>query len=82
VDETDDQFDARLCRVIAQAETTFFTESYVWKPLGKSDAPSAKALACVADGDVWHEFAPAADANNGFRAVLFRFSESAPVRSD
>jgi hypothetical protein len=49
MDETDDQFDARLCRAIAQAETTFFTESYVWKPLGKSDAPSAKALACVAE---------------------------------
>jgi hypothetical protein len=59
VDETDDQFDARLCRVIAQTETTFFTESYVWKPLGNGDAPSDNVLPCVADGDVWQEFTPA-----------------------
>ena len=78
VEETDNQFDERLCRVIAQAETTFFTESYIWKPLGKGKAPSARALACVADGDVWHEFVPAADMEGGFRVVLFKFSESGP----
>jgi hypothetical protein len=59
MDETDAQFDQRLCRVIPQADTTFFPESYVWKPRGSGRTPSANALACVADGEVWHEFVPA-----------------------
>ena len=75
--ETDVGFDARLCRVIAQAEITFFAEDHVWQPLGRGSAPAANALACVAGGGVWHEFVPAtpADRDGRFRIVLFKFSE-------
>jgi len=80
MDETDTQFDERLCRVIAQAKTTFYEEHYVWKPLGAGKAPSSNALACVADGGAWHEFvsAVAADKDGRFRVVLFKFSETGP----
>jgi len=80
MDETDIQFDERLCRVIAQAETTFYPEDFVWKPLDRGQPPSATALACVADAGTWHEFVPAdsADTNGRFRVVLFRFSENGP----
>jgi hypothetical protein len=80
MEETDAAFDARLCVVIAQAETTFYAEDYLWKPLGQGSAPSNNALACVADAGIWHEFVPAsaADAVGRFRVVLFRFSETGP----
>ena len=80
MEETDTQFDERLCKVIAQAETTFYEAHYVWKPMDSGDRPSPNALACVADGVVWHEFVPAkaTDANGRFRVVLFKFSETGP----
>jgi hypothetical protein len=80
MEETDAEFDDRLCRVIARAETTFYHEDYVWKPLDEASAPSRHALACVADGDIWHEFVPAttADTHGRFRVVLFKFSEDGP----
>jgi len=80
VEETDAQFDERLSRVIAHAETTFYLDDYVWKPLVEGRAPSTGALACVADGGTWHEFVPAtsADTAGRFRVVLFKFSESGP----
>jgi hypothetical protein len=80
MDETDTLFDERLCRVIAQAKTTFYEEHYVWKPLGAGKAPSSNALACVADGGAWHEFVPAVatDKDGRFRVVLFNFSETGP----
>jgi hypothetical protein len=80
MEETDEAFDARLCRVIALAETTFYAEEYVWTALGEGRAPSANALACVTDDGVWHEFvlAAATDAAGRFRVVLFKFSETGP----
>jgi hypothetical protein len=80
MEETNAAFDERLCRVIAQAETTFYAEDYVWKPLEPGSAPSSDALACVADGRIWHEFVPAsaADTDGRFRVVLFKFSEKGP----
>jgi hypothetical protein len=80
VEETDTEFDERLCRVIARAETTFYTDDYAWKPLGEGKAPSSNALACVVDGGTWHEFVPAtaADTMGRFRVVLFKFSETGP----
>jgi hypothetical protein len=80
MEETDAEFEERLCRVIAQAETTFFPEDYIWKPLASGTAPSADALACVADGGAWHEFVPASatDKQGRFRVVLLRFSETGP----
>ena len=80
MEETEVEFDDRLCRVIAQAETTFYTSDYVWKPLGEGKAPSSNALACVADSETWHEFVPATagDTSGRFRVVLFKFSETGP----
>jgi hypothetical protein len=80
MEETDAQFDERLCRVIADAKTTFFSQHYVWKPLANGASPSGSALACVNDRGAWHEFVPAAAEDNlgRFRVVLFNFSETGP----
>lgn len=80
MEETDARFDERLCRVIANAETTFYADDYVWKPLDAGRAPSGSALACVVDGGTWHEFVPAtpADTAGRFCVVLFKFSEAGP----
>lgn len=80
MDETDAEFDERLCRVIAQAKTTFYPGDFVWKPLDQGRPPSGSALACVADAGIWHEFVPAqASGTSGrFRVVLFNFSENGP----
>lgn len=78
--ETDRQFDERLCRVIALADTAFYADEYVWRPLEAAKAPSSEALACVADAGAWHEFVPAgAEETEGrFHVVLFKFSEGGP----
>jgi hypothetical protein len=80
MEETDAEFDDRLCRVIAKAETTFYPQDYVWKPLAQGSSPSSNALACVADHGIWHEFVPATtvDTQGRFRVVLFKFSEDGP----
>ena len=65
MEETDNEFDERLSRVIAQAETTFYADNYVWTPLGPCQAPSANALACVKDDGTWYEFVPATTADSG-----------------
>ena len=80
MDETDAAFDERLARVIAQADTTFFPDDYVWKPMPQGASPSRGALACVVDGAAWHEFVPATAGETAgrFRVVLFRFSETGP----
>jgi hypothetical protein len=78
-EETDAEFDERLCRVIAQAKVTFYDEDYVWKHLGEGAAPSQNALACVVDDGMWHEFVPATgDTVGRFKVVLFNFSEAGP----
>ncbi|MEM1129292.1 MAG: DUF6196 family protein [Pseudomonadota bacterium] len=79
MDETDEQFDERLSKVIARADTTFYTDDYVWRRLEAGRAPSWEALACVADGGTWHEFVPAtAETEGRFCVVLFRFAEDGP----
>lgn len=78
--ETEAEFQHRLCRVIAQADTTFFDEDYVWRVLPSGMRPSANALACVSDGTAWFEFVPAGrdDTAGRFRVVCFKFSEQGP----
>jgi hypothetical protein len=79
-EETEEQLEERLCKVVAQADTTFFERYYVWTPLGPGAFPSADALACVCDGREWFQFAPSrSDESTGrFRVVCFRFSEHGP----
>jgi len=80
MNESDAEFDDRLCHVIALAATTFFLDDYVWKSMAMGGGPAADALACVADGTAWHQFVPATsgDTQGRFRVVLFRFSEKGP----
>lgn len=79
--ETDEEFENRLCRVIAAADTRFFEDAYTWRDLGEGEAPSTEAIACVRDGDRWHQFVPQENGRAGagdFHVVLFRFSETGP----
>ena len=81
MDETDAEFDARLCRVIAQADTDFLDDDYVWRPLGDGKSPRPDAIACVRDRAAWHQFVPAHGADGGdgrFTVVCFRFAEHGP----
>ena len=80
MNETDAEFDERLCRVIACAHTTFLDQDHVWKPISDGAPPSKGALACVNDGGAWFEFVPAQpeDGSNRFRVVCFRFAEDGP----
>jgi len=80
MDETESAFDRRLCEVIAEAETTFYRESYRWRPIETGLAPSPDALAVVRDDDSWCEFVPAGpdDGAENFRVVRFNFSETGP----
>ena len=81
MNESEQEFEARLCRVIAQAETLFFDEAYRWQPLVGGEAPGADAIACVKDGATWHQFVPVADGDDGegrFTVVRFRFAETGP----
>lgn len=78
--ESEQAFDERLCRVIAQSETTFLTDEYVWRPLAADVSPPDDAIACVKDKTEWYAFVPAAedDVDGRFRVVCFRFSETGP----
>lgn len=80
MEETEEQFEERLCKVIAQADTTFFGQDYVWQSMTAGTGPSGGALACVTDGAAWFEFLPArsVDAKGRFRVVCFKFSEDGP----
>jgi len=80
MDESEDDFEERLCRVISQADTTFFERDFVWSPLPAGASPSESSIACVNDGSAWFEFLPAPqeDTEGRFRVVCFRFSENGP----
>ncbi len=78
--ETEQEFQQRLCTVIAQADTRIFEEEYVWRILEAGTPPSPEALACVKDGEDWFEFVSARpeDGSGRFRVVRFRFAEDGP----
>ena len=79
--ESDEDFEARLCRVIAQADTTFYEQDYVWAPLQDGEPPSPESIACVRDRASWSQFVPAADSHGQqgrFTVVCFRFAEEGP----
>src|SRR5499433_1105944 len=75
--ETSEQMDARLLRVIAQAQFDVFPADYIWQPMTNDQRPSRDAIACVRDGEVWHEFvpAPASTSAERYRVVSFHFKE-------
>lgn len=78
--ETEQEFQERLCTVIARADTKTFEQDYVWRAQTSGDPPSPEALACVKDGDQWFEFVPGRpdDDAGRFRVVRFRFAEGGP----
>ena len=78
--ESDQQFDKRLTRVIAQASTIFHEDDFVWRRMSTGTAPSPHAFACVSDEGVWQEFVPAdaSEREGRFRVVQFNFSEQGP----
>lgn len=80
MDESDAEFEDRLCKVIAQADTVFLEHAFVWNPLPAGASPSDNSIACVNDGTAWYEFLPARrnEAEGQFRVVCFRFSENGP----
>lgn len=80
MEETDEQFETRLLKVIANAETKIYKENYVWRRYNNKNSPSTDALACVSDNGIWYEFVPAkaAEKNDCFRVVRFNFAEKGP----
>ncbi len=79
--ESDQAFDERLCRVIAQADTEFYDQDYLWQAMADGEAARADALACVRDGAAWHQFVPAEPGSGEagrFKVVCFRFAEDGP----
>lgn len=79
--ESDAAFDARLCKVIAQADTDVLADDFLWVRLGPDEPPRADAIACVKDGTAWHQFVPAdaaSPADGRFKVVCFRFAEQGP----
>lgn len=81
MEKTEDEFDKRLCRVIAQADISFLDQDHVWTPLSNSEAPRVDAIACVKDGESWHQFVPASQSDDNasrFTVVCFRFAEDGP----
>jgi len=78
--ESDEEFDLRLCRVLAEAKTTFYKQSYFWRVLRDNVVPAADAIACVRDDGAWFEFVPGESESNEnqFTVVCFNFSETGP----
>lgn len=81
MEKTTEELDTRLCRVIAQADTTYLDDDYFWTPLAHGEAPRSDSIACVRDGASWHQFVPdrGEDRQGGrFKVVCFRFAEDGP----
>ncbi len=57
VPETPEQMETRLLRVIAQSQFDVLSNDYTWQPMPPGQPPAREAIACVCDGDVWHQFA-------------------------
>src|SRR5262249_41565691 len=75
--ETSEQMDARLLRATAQPKFDVFPAAYIGQPMTNDQRPSRHAIACVRDGEVWHEFvpAPASTSAERYRVVSFHFTE-------
>jgi hypothetical protein len=77
VPETPEQMEVRLLRVIAQAQFDVLTNDYLWQPMPLGQPPARDAIACVRDGDVWHQFVAASRNSSAqrYRVVSFHFKE-------
>lgn len=75
--ENDEEMEARLLRVIAQARFEVLDDDYIWRRMADDRPPSRKAIACVRDDQAWYEFLPAmpSAAMERYRVVSFRFKE-------
>jgi len=76
--ETANQMETRLLQVLAQARFEILVDDYIWQPLAGGAPPSPEAIACVRDGDIWHEFVPSAADSTAqrYRVVSFHFNEA------
>jgi diadenosine tetraphosphate (Ap4A) HIT family hydrolase len=74
-EETGNATQARLLKVIGHADFEVLPGLYAFRPLVAGAKPSDEALACVRDGEVWSELAPADDAAAPmvFRIFAFHF---------
>jgi hypothetical protein len=77
VPETPEQMEVRLLRVIAQSQFDVLTNDYLWQPMPPGQPPARDAIACVRDGDVWHQFVAASPNSSAqrYRVVSFHFKE-------
>jgi hypothetical protein len=76
--ETQAEAEARLLKVIANAQFQVFEDSYTFEALPPSRAPNPAALACVRDGEVWHQLVPISPrgvSTERFTVFSFHFKE-------
>lgn len=79
--ETPEELENRLLGVIGAADTTLLKDEYLWAPFNTDEPPRPGSVACVRDGEAWHQFVPAQDGDpeeDRFKAVCFRFAEDGP----
>jgi uncharacterized protein DUF6196 len=76
--ETQEQAEARLLKVIANAQFQIFEGAYTFEELSSGHGPKQDALACVRDGDRWNQLVPASAASSSdalFKMFSFHFKE-------
>ena len=79
--ETPEELENRLLGVIGAADTTLLKDEYLWAPFNTDEPPRPGSVACVRDGEAWHQFVPAQDGDpeeDRFKAVCFRYAEDGP----
>lgn len=56
--ETQEQAEARLLKVLAEAQLQVFENAYAFEELPAGRFPNPAALAYVRDGEVWNQLVP------------------------
>jgi hypothetical protein len=77
--ETADQAENRLLKVIAAARFEILAPAYGFAPLRADAPPEPSALACVRDGDHWFQLIPlplSPRSDPGYKVFSFHFSPS------
>jgi hypothetical protein len=77
--ETPEQLEVRLLKVIARARFQVYPTPHCFDALLPHRAPSARAVACVRDGNAWSQLVPSTsltDRDGGFALFSFHFDET------